>query len=396
MVKQNDNNKNLMAIERIDETIESLKNNDFNIFFFVIDSRNVPNSSLAYIYELAKTLQDKKYRVTMLYQLQDEYTEAELYKKRRKGKSIDQSKVFVGVGGWLGEEYAKIPHMNISTSQWKVSPADILFIPEAFSSLMFQTYQQKAPCRRIVLLQNFSYVTDFIPFGAEWKNYGIYDVIATTKQQEKLIKSVFPYVRSKILPPSISSVFRSPIKPKKLLVNIITPDQRVTNRIIKTFYWKYPVYKFISFVDLRNYSREEYADKLKEGAITVWVDGDTQFGHGGLEAIKCDNVLIGKVPDMIPEWMTDDNGTLNDCGIWTYDINLIPDLLANVIGAWMQDNLPSELIDSMKNVKNKYTEEEWNKNVDTTISEIIEEQIKSFEQIKSSIKNKITEETTEK
>lgn len=388
-------NKDLQAIERIEESIACLKDNNFNIYFFVIDSRNVPNSSLAYIYELAKTLQDKNYNVTMLYQLQGEYTEAELYKKKKKGKQIDPSKIFVGVGGWLGEEYANIPHMNIAHSQWKVSPSDILFIPEAFSSLMFQTYQHKAPCRRIVLLQNFSYVTDFIPYGVEWKNYGIYDVVASTQEQEKLIKSVFPYVRSKVLPPVVNSVFRKPIKPKKLLVNVITNDQRVLNRIVKTFYWKYPIYKFISFVDLRNLPRDEYAEKLRDGAITVWVDNETPFGHSALESLACDNILIGKVPDAIPEWMTNEDGTLNDSGVWTYDINLIPDLLANVVGAWMQDDIPEQLLETMEKVNGEYTVEKWDKNVENIISNIVEEQIKSFELIKSSIESKITSDTVE-
>lgn len=388
-------NKDMSAIERIEESIANLKENNFKIYFFVIDSRNVPNSSLAYIYELAKTLQDKKYNVTMLYQLQGEYTEAELYKKKKKGKQINPNKVFVGVGDWLGKEYAEIPHMNISHSQWTVSPSDILFIPEAFSSLMFQTYQYKAPCRRVVLLQNFSYVTDFIPFGIEWKNYGIYDVVSTTKQQENLIKGVFPYMRSKILSPVISSMFRKPVKPKKLTVNLITSDQRIANRVVKTFYWKYPIYKFVSFVDLRNMPRDEYAEKLRDGAITVWVDNDTQFGYGALEAIACDNVLIGKVPDMVPEWMTNEDGSLNDCGLWTYDINVIPDLLASVVGSWMQDNIPDELTTAMEEVSTKYTNDKWEKNVESVISSIIDEQIKSFESIKASIQVKITNESKE-
>ena len=318
-----------------------------------------------------------------------------MYKKKKKGKQIDPSKVFTGVGEWLGKEYADIPHMNISHTQWKVSPADILFIPEAFSSLMFQTYQHKAPCRRIVLLQNFSYVTDFIPYGVEWKNYGIYDVVASTKQQESLIKSVFPYVRCKTLPPVVPSIFRKPIEPKKLLVNIITSDQRIANRIIKTFYWKYPIYKFISFVDLRNRPREEFAEKLREGAITIWVDNDTPFGHSAVEAITCENILIGKVPEMVPEWMIDEDGGLNDCGIWTYDINVIPDLLANVIGAWMQDMVPEQLTNAMNEVNAKYTVDKWEENVDGVMSTIIDEQIKSFEQIKNSIKQKIINETKE-
>lgn len=381
--------KDLNAINRIKESIERLKSKNFNVYFFVIDTRGVPNSEMCHIYELAKTLKDMDYNVTMLYQLQDEYTEAEVHHRKKVGKNINQEKLFVGVEGWLGKEYSSIPHMNIAHSQWAVSPSDILFIPEAFSSLMFQTYQYKAPCRRIVLLQNFSYVTDFIPFGIEWKNYGIYDVIATTSKQEELIKSVFPYMRSKILPPVINPIFRKPIKPKKLTVNIISSNQRIINRVIKTFYWKYPIYKFVSFVDLRNLPRDEYAEKLRDGAITVWVDDDTPFGHSAVEAISCDNILIGKVPETIPEWMTNDDGTLNDCGIWTYDTNSIPDLLANVVGSWMQDNIPEELVKSMEAVSGMYTEDKWKNNVRTVIEDVINEQIKSFETIKNSIENNI-------
>ena len=202
-------------------------------------------------------------------------------------------------------------------------------------------------------------------------------------------------MRSKILSPVINSVFRKPIEPKKLTVNLITSDQRIANKVVKTFYWKYPIYKFISFVDLRNLSRDEYAEKLREGAITVWVDNDTQFGYGALEAIACDNVLIGKVPDTTPEWMTNEVGSLNDCGLWTYDVNVIPDLLANVIGAWMQDNIPSELTKAMEDTRTKYTVEQWSNNVDTVINDVIDEQIKSFESIKNSIQGKITNETKE-
>ena len=98
---------------------------------------------------------------------------------------------------------------------------------------------------------------------------------------------------------------------------------------------------------------------------------------------------------MVPEWMIDEDGGLNDCGIWTYDINVIPDLLANVVGAWMQDMVPEQLISAMDEVNTKYTVEKWEENVDGVMSTIINEQIKSFEQIKNSIKQKIINETKE-
>ena len=95
---------------------------------------------MQYIYQLAKTLKDKNYKVKMLYQLENEYTQSEIDELKRKEKPIDERRVFTGVGEWLGEEYMKLPHMNISKEEWKVSPSDFLFIPEVFSSLMKQTY----------------------------------------------------------------------------------------------------------------------------------------------------------------------------------------------------------------------------------------------------------------
>ena len=52
--------KDKNAIERIEETISSLQNKDFTLYFFVVDSKNVPNGTMQYIYQIAKTLQDKK------------------------------------------------------------------------------------------------------------------------------------------------------------------------------------------------------------------------------------------------------------------------------------------------------------------------------------------------
>ena len=163
------------TIERIDTAIQNLKDNNFTFYFFTIDARSIPNSNIAYTYELAKCLYDMGYNVKMLYQLENEYTAAEMYRIRKKDEQLDMSRCFTGVKDWLGEEYSSLPHMNISTEEWSVTPSDFLFIPEALSSLMFETYKHKIPCKRYVILQNYNYVTEFIPLGVEWKNYGIYE-----------------------------------------------------------------------------------------------------------------------------------------------------------------------------------------------------------------------------
>ena len=381
------NSNDKKALERIDEAISKLEINDFCFYFFVVDCKNVPNGSIQYIYQLAKTLNDKNYKVKMLYQLENEYDNEELEELKRKEKPIDDRRVFTGVGEWLGEEYMQLEHLNISKQEWTVSPSDFLFIPEVFSSLMKQTYQYKAPCKRIVLLHNYDYITEFIPFSDEWGTYGIHDVIANTKAQGDLISSVFPYVNVKILNPYISNIFRKPIKPKKLIVNIISKKTEDVNKIMKQFYWKYPMYKFISFRDLRGYPKETFAEFLQESAITVWIDNETPFGDSAIEAIKTGNIVIGKVPEHIPEWMGDENGLFNN-GVWTYDLNTIPDILSRVLGSWMQDRIPETLCENMDNVDNLYTFEGYQNNVNEIINGYINDRINELKEIKTVINNK--------
>ena len=391
MAKNNDNAK---EIERIEDNINKIKNNQYVLYFFVVDAQNIPNGNIAYIYDLAKCLYDKKYNVKMIYQLENEYTESELYKLRKKEEPIDNNRVFQGVREWLGDEYADLPHMNISTEQWSVSPCDFLFIPEVFSSLMFQTYKYKAPCKRYVILQNYNFVTEFIPLGVEWKNYGIYDAIASTEEQSRLIKNVFPYMRTKILNPYINDCFRKPLKPKNLIINVISKNQSDVNRIIKPFYWKYPIYKFVSFRDLRNFSRKTYCDMLKESAITIWIDGDSPFGYSALEAMRCNNIVIGKIPDRIPEWMQDENGLKNN-GLWTYDIDSIPEILSKLLASWMQDEIPEVLQKNMDETNQLYTFENFDKNVEKTFDDIFNEHINDINELKVSLLNNIHNETNQ-
>lgn len=381
------NENDRKAVERIEDAIKKLENNEFVLYFFVVDCNNVPNGNMQYMYQLAKTLKDKNYNVKMLYQLENEYSKSEIEELNRKEQPIDERRVFTGVGDWLGEEYMKLTHMNISKEEWTVSPSDFLFIPEVFSSLMKQTYQYKAPCKRIVVLHNYDYITEFIPFNDEWGTYGIHDVIVNTEQQGKLINGVFPYVKYKVLNPYISDIFRKPIKPKKLIVNIVSKKTEDVNKIMKQFYWKYPMYKFVSFRDLRGYPKQAFAEYLQESAITIWIDSETPFGYSAIEAIKSGSIVIGKVPEHMPEWMCDESGLI-DNGVWSYDINTIPDILSHVLGSWMQDKIPPILYENMEKMENIYTFDQYEKNLESIIKGYVEERINEFKEVKHTINAK--------
>ena len=146
------------------------------------------------------------------------------------------------------------------------------------------------------------------------------------------------------------------------------------------------MYKFISFRDLRNFPRDKFAELLQEGIITIWIDKETPFGYVPLEAMKCDNIVIGKVPEIIPEWMSDENGLLNN-GLWVYDINDIPDVLSKAIASWMNDEIPQEIYNDINITNKRYTFDKWSKNIDVTFENIINEQIDNFNEVKNTILN---------
>lgn len=374
------------VLERIDKAIQDVKDKNFTLFFFVVGTHGVPNGAMSYIYQMAWYFHMNNYNVKMLYQMPKELSEDEINEMKKKDMEPSDDEVFVDASSWMGKAYSGLPHMNISKEEWQVSPSDFLFIPEVFSGLMFETYKNKIPCKRYVILSDFNYVTEFIPLGVEWSNYGIFDAICTTKVQEQKIKDVFPYIRTHILNPYIDDCFRPGVKPKKLIINIMTKDQRDVNRIIKPFYWKYSIYKFVSFRDLRNFPRETYADLLKESAITVWMDVDTPFGYGPLEAMRCGNIVVGKIPNSINEWMIKD-GVLRNNMIWFDDIDKVPSILASVIGSWMRDDIPSELTDEMNDTNKMYTFGEWKANADELMDNMIGDRIKELQELKIIAKN---------
>lgn len=387
-----DNTKEI--VQRIENEIGKLKDKSFKVLFYVPDAKNNATGYVSYIYQMALTLQQLGYNVKMLYQLDNEYTAEELKKLNLDNQPIDENRVFVGVTESLGEKYAALQHANIQNEELEVSPSDFLIIPEVYSSVMNQT--KKLSCKRIVLTQNYNYLTDFIQVGVSWANFGITDTITSCLNQAELVNSVFPYVKTKVLTPYIPSYFYEGNEPKKLVVNIITKSQKDANKIIKPFYWKYPIYKWVSFRDLRSYPREMFADYLREGAITIWVDSDTQFGYAPLEAIKSGNIVIGKIPELIPEWMlSEDKTQLLDNGIWFNDINSVHKIIADVVRTWMNDDIPTEITDAMKETAKKYSFDEYKTNLDSLMNSYIDERVKEFEEVITVAKSKINEEKVE-
>ena len=356
--------KTKKVIDRIDESIDSLKNKNFMIYFFVIDTKGTPNGSTQYIYEMSKELIDLGYNVTMLH----------------------QEKEFVGVLDWLGEEYANIPHSCIENENIKVSSSDFLIIPEIFSNVMNQT--KELPCKRIILCQNVNYITEFIPLGVSWSNYNIYDVLTTSEVQATDLKELFPGLKTKVISPAIPEYFRNNDIPKKLMVSIVTKEQSLVNKIVKQFHWKFPQYRWVTFTDLRGMPRESFSNTLRESAITVWVDEDSYFGYAPVEAIKSGSIVVGKIPNIIPEWMyNEDNTGLSNAGVWFNDIRDSQKIIANAIKSILDDVVPQELYDAMATFETKYTIENRREQISKVFGDYVDARVAEITSVKDKILN---------
>lgn len=321
--------KNLKVIENIEKEITRINKKENRIFFFVIDTKGVPSGSLEYIYNLALIAKAEGYDVSML------HTEEE----------------FVGVGAWLGEEYTSLPHYNVNKGEVGTSPSDILFIPEIYSQVMNQT--KNLPCKRVAILQNYDYVVEQMPYAAQWGDFGIMEGITNSDYQAAELNEAFPYVKLKKVTPYISKIFGNTITPKKMVINVIAKDQSDIKRIVKPFYWKYPYFKWVSFKELRNLSKEDFATALREGAITIVVDESASFSYSALEAIKSGSITMVKVPDTTLDWA--DGDELPNCCVWFNDYDTLHKQLASVVRSWITDKIPAVLDEEGKKVLSKFS-----------------------------------------
>ena len=349
----------------VEENISRLKNKDFKLYFFVIDTKGNPTSTLEYIYQTAYVLKEKGYNVTLLH----------------------QDKEFVGVAEWLGIKYASLPHANIEQDNVEITPSDFIFIPEIFANVMMQT--KKLPCKRVVLVQNYNHITEFMPVSQTYENLNITDAIVTTKIQEEKVKSWFPYVRTHIGSPSVKSMFRKNTEPKKLIVNVIAKDQSIVNQIVKPFYWKNPLYKWVSFRDLRGVNQETFCEALREAAITIWVDDTTNFGLTLLEALRCGGVVLAKVPNNPSDWMFE-NGDLTESVLWFDNLDSVSDMLTSVVRSWTMDSVPEDVYTEQSKFDDYYTEETQANEIEAVyIKGLIERRLKEFEETKIDVENNV-------
>ena len=340
----------LEKIEKIEKSVENLKSKNVRIYFLVQDTKGNPKASVKYIYDTALILKNNGYNTIIIHETNE----------------------YKGVSEWLDDRYEDIPHQSIEGQNLAISPEDFIVIPEIYGHVMDQL--KSFPCGKIVLCQAYDHMLETLAPGVSWAQYGFLKVITTTEKQKEYLSEIMRGCSFDVITPKLDVTFSKKEKPSKPIISIHTREPRDTAKIIKTFYLKYPQYRWITFRDMRGIKLDDFAKFLKESYVSVWVDLESGFGTYPLESMACGTPVVGKVPSLKPEWMDENNG------VWTYEFNEIIDIIANFTQNWLEDNISESLYDNMKTTAEIYsTNSNFEKEVIETFEDYIEKRKSSFE-----------------
>jgi len=339
-------------ISKLEKSIQNMKDKKSRIYLLVQDTKGNAKASLSYIYNLGMALLKEGYNPIMLHEKSD----------------------YTGVQSWLGQEYMDLlPHKPIEGENLEVSPEDFIILPELYGFVMSQI--SKLPCGKIVLCQAYDHILETLQPGQTWSQLGFFKCIATSEIQKEYLENVMRNISFDILKPFISDNFVPNSLPPKPIIAIHARDQRESTNIIKSFYIKFPQYRWITFRDMRGLSETEFAKTLKECFLSVWIDETSSYGTFPLESMKCNVPVLGLAPNLVPEWMNEDNG------IWVNNKIQIVDYISDFLQNWLEDSINENLKSEMlKTVETLSTKETFNSEAINLFERYLSVRLESFEE----------------
>lgn len=342
---------NTEQLQKIEKSIENLRNKKSKIYFLVQDTKGNAKASVSYIYKMAMVLFKGGFNVEILHEKSD----------------------YVGVASWLGSEFMEIPHTSIDGQKLQVAPEDFIVVPELYGFVMGQI--SNLPCGKIVISQAYDHILETLQPGQSWSQLGFLKCITTSEQQKEYIMGLMKNVSIDVIEPIISDKFKKQTLPANPTISIHSREQRESLNIIKHFYLKFPQYRWVTFRDMRGMSESEFASTLQKSFMSVWIDETSSYGTFPLESMKSGVPIMGVVPTMVPQWMSEENG------LWITNKTQLPDYIADFLQNWLEDNISDVLLEEMqKTIEKLPTEETFKYKVINHFEGYISTRLNSFEE----------------
>lgn len=347
-------------IEKLEIAFKSIEAKENVIYFLTYDTKNNPRASVKYIYDLALTLKNNGYNT----------------------KILVEDKTYSGVQSWLGNKYDTLEIVSIKEDKVEIKIEDTLVVPEYYSNVLPNLSNVR--CVKVLLVQQKEYIYETLSIGSKWIDFGFDRVITTTESCKKYIMEYFPESLVHIIPPIIGDNFTPSGKSQKPYVAISCRNRSIHKRIISEFYLKFPQLRWITFRDMVQMSYDEFSESLKECLVSVWIDDESTFGTFPLESMKCGVPVIGKIPSVEPDWLSEN-------GMWTYDTDKITDILGSYVLTWIEGHeLKDEVKEKMKETLLPYTTSVTEGNIISIFQSFINKRIDALKNAIDKLKEEVT------
>jgi hypothetical protein len=328
-------------IEKLESSLKRIEDGENVIYFLTYDTKNNPRAAIKNIYDMALALNENGY----------------------KAKILVEDKTYGGVESWLGETYKGIEIVSIKDDNIEIKVEDVIVVPEHYSNVLPQLANVRAV--KVMLVQQKDYIFETLSIGSRWSDFGFDKCITTSESTKKYISEYFPETLTYLVPPFIGDNFKPTDKVVKPYIAISCRDRLIHRKLISEFYLKFPHLRWVTFRDMVQMTYEEFSDNLKECMVSVWVDDENTFGTFPLESMKSGVPVVGKIPNIEPDWLSDN-------GMWTYDLNKITELLGTYVLAWLEGvELTDEVKEVMKNTILPYSKETHTSNTTSIFGSLI-------------------------
>ncbi len=327
-------------IEKISASFLNIENKRNKIMFFVPDLGAVPSGAVYEIYFHATLLKSLGYTVKI-------FTETNKYLKPE----------------FIESELTDLEHVSMENARMSVAPEDVLVIPEIFTNVMEQT--KNVPCVRVVLFQSVDNMLRSLSPGLDWTSFGINHVITTSNMTKMFLEDFYgKKFNVHTYNVAVPNYFKKVTKIKRPVISLLVRNETELDRIIKLFYAKYPHYRWVTFEPMQTDSkppkylrRKDFAEKLDKNFAALWIDRLATHAQFPLECMKVGTIPIALKPDITPEYIIENGKLKPNSGLWTTDIYELPDLIAEALRLHLEDEIPTELTDTMDAISSNYNPE---------------------------------------